>query len=160
VSSSPNRKPVVVLLALGVLALVVLAIGIGAGTRDTGGDGGWRDRLASMVSPGRLRVEDLSLRSGSCSVSGSVITFTGGCSYDVAGSGGSLALSDVTKRGRLVVGDHPVRLTLRIEGKDITSDLKPADETTLTFGKDGGALAVVCLSTPLKCTITVTEERR
>jgi hypothetical protein len=135
----------VVVAALGVVAVLVfvLGVGLGAGEHDAGA-GAWSDRLRGLGGGTALTTADLVPGGGACAVDGQVVTFSGGCAFDVPAAGGRFGLGPPTRRATLVVGAAPVRLALLVEGQEIQVDLDPGDAQDLTFGRSGGRLALAC----------------
>lgn len=152
-----NRKPLVVLAAAAVLAVLVLVLGVGQGLGANGGDGGWQRRLGGGPAPAPLRPTGLSVTSGACSLGAVQIAVTGACVLGVPASGGALSVTGVTRQGLLTVSGSPVGVTVVVAGRRIGQTVAPGDDPLkLTFGTDGGTLALQCGT----CLVTLDEEAR
>ncbi len=150
---SGNRRPLVV---LGVAALAAVLLFVFGATRGGGGDlGAWRQWLSGHApAPARLGVADLVPRSGPCTTvpADQALSVAPGapCILDVA-TRSALAVTGTTRRATLVVSS-PVQLVVVVAGSEIrpTDPVSPGDSspTRLTFGTDGGSVALTCLPTP------------
>lgn len=140
-----HRKPLLVLAASGVVAVLVLVLGIGLGRRDSGGVGGWQQRLSGAASPTVLRPADLSRSAGSCALEDDHITVSGECTFTVQKNGGAFSLTGATREAKVSVSGFPVLVSVIVDDRRIAQDLSPGDgPVRLTFGRDGGVLQFAC----------------
>lgn len=139
----PDRRRLVVLGALAVLALLVLLVGAGFGGRDAGA-GGWQERLRGLGAGGDLTTSHLVLRSGDCRVGGQQIAVRTACVLEVQPAGGRFSLGAPTRRATLENGPAPLGVTMTVEGQEIEVDLEAGEDVLLTIGRSGGTLALEC----------------
>ncbi len=151
-----DRKPLVVLAVLGVLAVALFVAGV-LGTGRTATDPGWPSWATPQFAPGDpLPVEDLSGSSG-CSIEGAVITFTTACRVEVARVTGGWPWQAATRRALLVVSAGPVDLAVTLAGKALRTGLDPGEDVRLTYTRDGGDFALACGSLS-GCAVVLTED--
>ena len=151
-----NRKPLVMLAVAAVLAVLLLVLGVGQGRTGNGGDGGWQRRLGRGPAAAPLRPTSLTVTSGACSLGAVQIGVNGACVLDVPASGGALSVTGVTRQGLLTVTGSPVGVTVMVEGRRIGQTIAPGDDPLkLTFGTDGGTLALQCTT----CLVTLEGAR-
>ncbi|MFJ4027887.1 hypothetical protein ACIPWF_11135 [Paenarthrobacter sp. NPDC089989] len=138
-----NRTPILVVLACGVIAILVLVFGVSCGGNNNAA-GDWQAGFSGAAAGGRLTGTDLLVTGGSCSVSDTQLTVTGSCVLDVKEFGGGLFyFGPPTKRARLVP-QQPVTVALFIQGTRAEQDSGPGKSVDLTFGTSGGQLGVTC----------------
>lgn len=142
-SGSSDRKPLIVLLCLAVLAVAVFVVGaVGA---SAGPGAGGLPAWARTLSLGRtLTPADLHVAGGTCQIDGSSISVSGACALRVAPVEGGWPWSDVTRRARLVAGDGGVNVAVTVQDQPIDTDLDPGENVRLTFTREGGDLVLRC----------------
>ncbi|SEJ35623.1 hypothetical protein SAMN04487917_105150 [Arthrobacter sp. yr096] len=139
-----NRTPILVVIACGVIALLVLVSGVscGGGNNDAAAD--WQGGFADAGKGARLTAADLSISDGSCSASDTQLVVTGACVVDVKEFGGGLfSFGPPTKRARLAP-QQPVTVSLFIQGTRAEQDSGPGKTVDVTFGTSGGQLGITC----------------
>lgn len=140
---SENRKPLLILAVCGVVAVLLLVLGVGLGQRDGGGIDSWQRRFEDAVAPQVLRPADLSITSGSCSAEDDRITLTGVCTIEVPAT--AFSVKDVTRQAKLSVSGLPVVVAVVLGERRISQTVEPGDDpVSLTFGRDGGSLVLQC----------------
>lgn len=150
-----NRKPLVVLAVLVLLAITLYVTGA-VGAAGGGRDAAWSNPIGGVSVGDLLRPDELAATDGNCSV-GAVITFAGGCRLQVAAVEEGWPWQRVTRSIRLVGGAGRVRVSLTIQGKALRTDLDPGDDVRLTFTRDGGELGLACFAVG-GCTVTLAED--
>ena len=150
---SPERKRLLVVGAIAVVAVLVFVVGVGFGGRQGGADR-WQDRLSGVGVGEALTTSDLVRTSGDCDVTGQQVVVQGACAFEVAATGGRFALGSPTRRVTLVNGPTPLRLTMTVEDQDIEVDLDPGEDVRLTMGRSRGSLALRCLGA-FDCGVTL-----
>ena len=154
-SGGGDRRPLVVLLCLALLAVALFVLGaVGVAG---GHEGGGTPRLPKVALGSALDGADLKLESGSCAVEGTTITVTGGCALKVVPVTGGWPWSDVTFRARLVVDTGSVNVAATVMGKRIDADLDAGNDVRLVFTREGGELALGCLAIG-GCKVVLTED--
>jgi len=141
-----NRKPIIVVVSCGVIAILVLVFGVscGGGNDDAAAD--WQSGFPGTALAAKLTAADLSVAGGSCSVSDTQLVVTGTCLFDVKEFGGGLfSFGPPTKRARLVP-QHPVTVSLFVQGTRAQQDSGPGKTVDVTFGTAGGQLGIACLA--------------
>lgn len=150
-----ERKPLIVLGLLGLLAIALFvtgAVGAGRGDRDA-----WPDWAAPDVSPGAaLTTSDLT-GSSSCGFDQATISFAGTCRVTVRELTEGWPWQAVTRRALLVAGAEPVELAVTLVGRDLRMDLDPRDAVRLTYPREGGTFVLGC-GEPLGCTVLLAED--
>lgn len=140
---SENRKPLLILAVCGVVAVLLLVLGVGMGQREGGGIGAWQRRFEDAVAPKALRPADLTITSGSCAAQDDRITVAGVCTIEVPAGGGTV--KGVTRQAKLSVSGFPVVVAVVLGERRIAQTVEPGDEpVSLTFGRDGGSLVLQC----------------
>lgn len=142
--SDSDRRPLIVLLLVGLLALALFGAGaVGAARAPRAeADGSWFGaRLGGRLDPGDVRVT-----SGACSVTGGIVTFTGGCALEVARVEGGFPWSDAVRRAVLRATTGPVVVTMRVQGRSLRTTLDPDESVRLVFTRDGGPLGLGCVA--------------
>jgi hypothetical protein len=147
--SDDNRKPIIIAIACAVVAIAifVLGIGFGAGGRDDGGSDDWSARLAGVGPIGQLATSDLALESGSCDVTERLIVVRSSCSFTIAPFGGPFDLGPATKQADatfIASSLSSLELRMTVEGTEIAQEARLGSPTTLTIGRGGGRLTLVC----------------
>lgn len=137
-----TRKPIILLAVVGVVAVLVFVLGVGLGSGSSGADD-WRERLSGLGAGQDLAAQDVSVGEG-CGRDGSTILVAPACVVEVAPRGGRFSLGSPVRSASLTNVGGPVRLTLRLEDTEISRTLDPGETTDLTFGPDGGSLALQC----------------
>jgi hypothetical protein len=141
-----NRKPLLIAALCGVVAVLLVVLGVGLGQRDGGGIGAWQRRFLGAVAPEVLYPTDLSMTSGSCAAQDDRIDVTGVCTIEVPASGGTFSAKGVTRQAKLSVSGSPVVVAVVVGGRRIAQTLRPGDDpVSLTFGRDGGTLLLQCV---------------
>lgn len=139
-----NRTPILVVVACGVIAILVLVFGVSCGGGNNGAAPDWQGGFSGAGKGGRLTAADLSVAGGSCSASDTQLTVTGACVLDVKEFGGGLFyFGPPTKRARLAP-QQPVTVSLFIQGTRAEQDSGPGKTVDLTFGTSGGQLGITC----------------
>ncbi|MDQ7993022.1 MAG: hypothetical protein AAGC63_15565 [Propionicimonas sp.] len=150
-----DRRPLIVLGVLAVLAVLVFGFGVAGAGRD--GGSGWPEWATPDFSPGDpLTVADLSGDS-SCSIDGAAIAFSGVCRVEVKPVTGGWPWERATRRALLVVGAGPVDLGVTLAGKALRTDLDPGDDIRLTYTRDGGSFVLACVN-PTGCAVTLVKD--
>ncbi len=152
----PDRKPLILLGVLALLAIALYLFGfVGAG-RDGDADP-WPEWAAPGFAAGdQLRPSDLR-GSASCGFDGTEITFSGSCRVDVVEVAGGLPWQAATRRATLTVVGQPVALQVTLAGKELRTDLDPGDRVRLTYTREGGRLSLGCGS-PTGCMVVLSED--
>jgi hypothetical protein len=138
------RKGLVVLVVAALLVVVVFGVGIGAGGGGAEGSAGWRDRLGGIRAGEPLGPEDLTFGDG-CTVTEEGLTFSAGCVVQVAERDEGLSLAPPVRDGSLTHVAGIVRLTLVLQGKEISRTMDAGRTVRITFGPEGGTLGLQCL---------------
>ncbi|BCW50107.1 hypothetical protein [Arthrobacter sp. StoSoilB13] len=104
-----NRTPILVVVACGVIALLVLVFGVscGGGNNDAARD--WQGGFSDAAAGAQLTSADLSAQGGSCSASDTQLVVTGACVFDVKEFGGGPVLfrtSHQAGKARPAAGGH------------------------------------------------------
>lgn len=139
-----NRTPIIVVVACGVIAILVLVFGVscGGGNNDAATD--WQGGFSDAAKGGRLTASDLSVQGGSCSASDTQLVVSGACVFSVKEFGGGLFyFGPPTKRARLAP-QQAVTISLLVQGTRAEQDSGPGKTVDLTFGTSGGQLGVAC----------------
>ncbi|MCD4849621.1 hypothetical protein LN996_02220 [Arthrobacter sp. AK01] len=141
-----NRTPIMVVIACGVVAVLVLVFGVscGGGNDDAAAD--WQGGFSGTAVAAKLTAADLSVQSGSCSASDTQLVVTGACVFEVKEFGGGwFSFGPPTKRARLAP-QQLVRVSLFIQGTRAEQDSGPGKTVDVTFGTSGGQLGIACLA--------------
>jgi hypothetical protein len=141
--SESNRKPIVVVVAVGAIAVLVLVIGVSCGGGNDSAAPQWQKTFAGLAKGTRLVADDLKPLGNHCSAAGSQLVVQGSCTFVVAKFGGLFELGPPTKRARLV-SEQPVAVTLHVEGTQAEQELSAGKGIDLTFGTSGGRLSIAC----------------
>lgn len=141
--ATADRRPLVVLGVLAVVAIAVFATGAVAGAR--GGAPAWDNPFGAFRPGDALRPAELTVDSGACVV-GAGISFVGGCVLRVAPVAGGWPWQRVTRTARLVAEKGTVRVSLVVQGRPLTTDLDPGKDVRVVFTTDGGRLGLACLA--------------
>lgn len=151
-----DRKPLIVLGVLALVAILLFVLGVfGAGRGASAG--GMPDWASPSRSTGdRLTVADLQ-GSASCDFEDATISFAGTCVVQVREITGGLPWERVTRRAILTAGPQTVLLTLTLAGKTLRTDLDPGDNVRLTYTREGGTLGLTCLAVG-GCVVILTED--
>ncbi|MCT9870856.1 hypothetical protein [Paenarthrobacter aurescens] len=139
-----NRTPILVVIACGVIAVLVLVFGVscGGGNDDAAAD--WQGSFSGTSVAAKLTAADLSLQSGSCSASDTQLVVTGACVLNVKEFGGGLFdFGPPTKRARLAP-QQPVTVALFVQGTRAEQAADPGETVDITFGTAGGQLGIAC----------------
>lgn len=151
--SDDNRKPIVIAIVWGVIAVVVLVTGIGVGG-STGGSQGWQDALRHLAPRGAVATRDLSVGAGECTVTAGRIDVPVDCLLEVRGFGGLLNPMSAVKSVTVTAVTSSVELKAMIEGTSVSADLATGDTARLTFGTKGGSLRLTCgAPVPTPCSV-------
>jgi hypothetical protein len=145
--SGDDRKPVIIAIVCAAVAVAVLALGIGFGGRDESGGEDWQDRLAGIGAVAPLTTADLSLTAGSCELAERQVVVSGSCSFTIAPFGGPFDLGAATKQADATfTGPATSRLEVRmiVEGTEVAQEAELGTATTLTVGRAGGSLTLIC----------------
>lgn len=149
--SDDTRRPVMIAIVCAVVAVAVFVLGVGLGARDDGDDReegeDWRARLSGLGPVAPLTTGDLALADGSCDVSGRLIVVRTACSFTIAEFGGPFDLGPATKQADATfIASSLSTLVLRmtVEGTEIEQEARLGSPTTLTVGRGGGRLTLVC----------------
>ncbi len=141
-----NRKPIIVVVSCGVIAILVLVFGVscGGGNDDSAAD--WQGGFPGTALAAKLTAADLAVQSGSCSASDTQLVVTGTCVFEVKDFGGGLFSFDPpTKRARLAP-QQPVIVSLFVQGTRAEQNSGLGKTVDVTFGTAGGQLGVACLA--------------
>ena len=139
----PQRKPLIILAALVLLAVVVYVVGLAGAGRDESA-APWPGWASPASAPSdQLTPADLTGSDG-CSIEGAVISFAGTCRVTVRALTEGLPWQAVTRRALLGVVAGPVDLRVTLAGKALKADLDPGDEIRLTYTREGGDLTLTC----------------
>lgn len=138
-----NRKPIIAVVVLGIIAVLVLVFGVSCGGDNDDAAADWQGSFAGAAQGGRLLGGDLVPAGGPCSASGSQLVVKGNCVFEVKEFGGLFNFGPPTKRAGLVPL-QPVTVALHMEGTRTEQDVSPGDRMDLTFGTSGGRLSVAC----------------
>ncbi len=147
-----DRKRLVVVIALAVLAIIGYAAGA-LGRSDDGAGADWRQRLAGPADADPLRPGDLRRISGSCQWDGQVLRVPSSCTLRVDPLAQQLTTRPV--RTATLRSTERVHVVLVVEGKRIELDLDPGKDLRVTAGPAGTDLALACLApAPTQCLLT------
>ncbi len=151
-----DRKPLIVLAVLALVAIAVFVFGVaGVGRGATAGT--WPDWASpKSADADQLRADDLR-GSSACTVNGTAITFAGTCLVDVLPVTGGFPWERVTRRAILTAGPQPVGVTVTLAGKTLHTNLDPGDDVRLTYTREGGRFALTCLSLS-GCAVTLAKD--
>ena len=151
-----DRKPLMVLGVLGLVAILLFVFGVLGPSR--GGEGGaWPEWASPKRSAGDpLTVADLR-GSSSCDFAGSIIGFIGACAVEVRPVIGGAGWEKATRRAILTAGPQAVNLTVTLAGKTLGTDLDPGDDVRLTYTRDGGTFLLTCLAAT-GCVVVLSED--
>lgn len=144
-SGNGSRKPLLIVGACAVAAVLVLVFGVSCGGGNGAGAKGWQDALARSAEGAPLTAADLEASGGTCTAAGMQLLVTGSCMFVVKEFGGGLVPGSPTKRATLVP-QQKVTIELFVQGTRIEQDVDPGKDVPLTFGTAGGRLGVTCLS--------------
>ncbi|WP_311214827.1 MULTISPECIES: hypothetical protein [unclassified Arthrobacter] len=139
-----NRTPILVVIACGVIAILVLVFGVscGGGNDDAAAD--WQGGFSGPAVGAKLTAADLSVQSGSCSASDTQLVVTGACVFEVEEFGGGLfSFGPPTKRARLAP-QQAVTVFLFVQDTRAEQDSGPGKTVDVTFGTSGGQLGIAC----------------
>ncbi|MFJ5958024.1 hypothetical protein ACIQC5_18965 [Paenarthrobacter sp. NPDC092416] len=139
-----NRTPIIVVIACGVIAVLILVFGVscGGGNDDAAAD--WQGGFSDAAKGGKLTAADLSVQGGSCSASNTQLVVAGACVFEVKEFGGGLFdFGPPTKRARLAPL-QAVTVALLVEGTRTEQESGPGKSVDLTFGTSGGQLVITC----------------
>ncbi|EMY35864.1 hypothetical protein D477_002231 [Arthrobacter crystallopoietes BAB-32] len=149
--STGNRKPLIFVAVLAVVAIAVFALGAGFGGRGSGGAAGWQDRFAGFRLGSDLTMAELRPTGGSCRTDANRIVVTGSCVLSVAEFGGPFSF-EATKQASFVPAS-PVEITLAVEGTSATQEVDPGCQVNTVFGRSGGSLAISCRGFVPECVV-------
>lgn len=155
-----DRKPLIVLGVLALVAIVLFVFGVLGPSR--GGPavspaGAWPEWASPKRSAGDpLTVADLR-GSSSCDFTGSIISFVGACDVKVQPVTGGFPWEKATRRAILTAGPQAVNLTVTLAGKTLRTDLDPGDDVRLTYTRDGGTFLLTCLAAT-GCAVVLSED--
>jgi hypothetical protein len=139
-----NRTPILLVIACGVIALLVLVFGVSCGNGNNDAARDWQGGFSGAAAGAKLTAADLSARGGSCSASDIQLVVTGACVFDVKEFGGGLFyFGPPTKRARLAP-QQAVTVSLLVQGTRAEQNSGPGKTVDLTFGTSGGQLGIVC----------------
>ena len=124
-----ERKPLIVLGVLAVVAIIVYLVAVVGAGRDTAADP-WPDWATPGFSPGDPLTAEI----------------TGGWPWQSA-----------TRRALLVVTAGPVDLGVTLAGKALRTGLDPGDDIRLTYTREGGDFALACANLA-GCAVVLTED--
>lgn len=151
-----ERKPLIVLGVLAVVAIIVYLVAVVGAGRDTAADP-WPDWATPGFSPGDPLTTDHLAGSSGCGIDGPVITFTGVCRVEVSEITGGWPWQSATRRALLVVTAGPVDLGVTLAGKALRTGLDPGDDIRLTYTREGGDFALACANLA-GCAVVLTED--
>ena len=138
-----NRKPLITVVACGIIAALVLVFGVSCGGGNNNAAASWQSAFSQVAKGGNLTASDLVVPGGQCSASGAQLLVAGSCVFDVKKFGGLFNLGNPTKRARLAP-QQAVTVTVVVEGSRIEQDVAGGDTVSLTFGTSGGQLGIAC----------------
>ena len=139
-----NRTPILVVIACGVVAVLVLVFGVSCGGGNNNAAPDWQAGISGAGGGARLTAADFTVTDGSCTVSDAQLVVNGGCVLAVKDFGGGLFyFGPPTKRARLAP-QQPVTVTLFLQGTRAQQDSDPGKTVDLTFGTSGGELGITC----------------
>lgn len=150
-----NRRPLIILLACAVVAVLVLVLGASCSGRNDGAAASWQSGFSGVSSGGKLTTADLAPAGGSCSASGGQLTVAGSCTFVVEKFGGLFDFGPPTKRARLVP-QQAVVVALEVEGTRTEQAGEAGRAVDLTFGTSGGSLGILC-GLPGTCVLQLLE---
>lgn len=150
-----NRKPIIIVVICGVIAILVLVFGVscGGGNDDAATD--WQGGFAEAAKGGQLAGSDLAAGGGPCSASQLQLVVAGSCTFVVKEFGGLFSFGTPTKRARLAP-QQDVTVTLFVEGTRAEQDVDAGDTVDVTFGTSGGRLGITC-RTVGNCVLKLSE---
>lgn len=138
-----NRKPIIAVVLLGIIAVLVLVFGVSCGDGNDDAAADWQESFADAAKGGRLVGEDLVSTGAACSASGSQLVVKGSCAFEVKEFRGLFPVGPPTKRAGLVPL-QAVTVGLQVEGTRTEHTVSPGERMDLTFGTSGGRLTVTC----------------
>lgn len=147
-------------IVLAVIAAVVVVLGA-LGAVGAARSAGRPVALPSLPEPaigGSLDPQDVVVRSGSCSIVDRRIEFLGSCGLEVAPVDSRMPWTDATRRARLVVATGTVRVDMTIRDTRVGDTLGAGESVRLVVTREGGPIALGCLSGVTACTVQLLED--
>lgn len=139
-----NRTPLLVVIACGVIAILVLVFGVSCGGGNNNAAQDWQAGISGAAGGARLTAADFTVTDGSCTVSDAQLVVTGGCVLTVKEFGGGVFyFGPPTKRAKLAP-QQPVTVVLFLQGTRAEQESGPGKTVDLTFGTSGGELGITC----------------
>jgi hypothetical protein len=138
-----NRKPLIVVIVCGVIAVLVLVFGVSCGGGNNNAAASWQSGFSQAAKGATLTASDLVGPGGQCSAAATQLLVVGSCVFEVKKFGGLFDLGSPTKRARLAP-QQAVTVTLLVEGTRTEQDVSAGDTVSLTFGTSGGQLGIAC----------------
>lgn len=149
-----DRKPLVLLGVLAILAIAVFVVGAAGGGRDTVA---WPEWAAPQRSLGDPLIRADLRGSPACDFGGTTITFTGVCRVEVREVTGGWPWESATRRALLTAIGQPVELSVTLMGRQLRTGLDPGDRIRLTYTREGGSFVLGC-GVPTGCVVALTED--
>lgn len=146
-----------VLVVLGALVIILGVLGGVASARSASGPIGVPS-LPQRTIGGQLDPQDVVVRSGSCSIVDQRIEFIGGCGLEVAPVDSPLPWTDATRRAQLVVVAGTVRVDMTIRDTRVGDTLGTGESVRVVVTREGGPIALGCLSGVTACTVQLLED--
>jgi hypothetical protein len=138
-----NRTPILVVIACGVVAVLVLVFSVSCGGNDAAAPD-WQSGLSGAAGGERLTAADFTVSDGSCTISDTQLVVTGGCVLAVKEfGGGPFYFGPPTKRVRLVPQQN-VTVIMFVQGTRAEQDAGAGKTVDVTVGTSGGQLGITC----------------
>lgn len=144
-----ERKPILVLAAVGLVVVGLYAAGVVGASGDRGdGSADWRRRLGAQDRATPLRPDDLRMSSGSCTWIGQTLRIPSRCTL-LVDPGATLTTTPV--RAATLTGSLPMTVVMVVQDRRIEADLEVGESLRITVGPEGGSVELVCRALDQTC---------